>query len=406
MSKKMIMLLLILSALFIVSLNAVFAAFESVPTVGPAGCVSYAQARASSPSLAQKSDAELHSLGFCAGNAPTPIATISPSSETSLDKLQAEWDADDCRWGGTSRTEARCAELEILIEQARAAETSTPVIIATPEPEPTETLGTAMTATETPEPTETIFEEPSNTPDDAGDSEVLLEAVLGRHKQELDSIQNYYARPAPFPGMAANEEGAKKKFDETRPLGLEVVNAKNDYQDALKTGASEADLAGLKTVYEQKTQELKDLLRDEVLSEDSGNPEALWQLGTLSKWEGNNRQSYEYYRDALLEAKARNPFQYQQLLDSIKDPGFRMGLLQNIEPDVKLMTLPTTETSPFLKGLKENLGVLVGPVDETMRVIAETTEKMSRAFSTSDIITQAKKELGISPLGGGEESDE
>ncbi len=83
-----------------------------------------------------------------------------------------------------------------------------------------------------------------------------------------------------------------------------------------------------------------------------------------------------------------------------------MELLQSLEPDVKVITLPTTETSPFLKGLKENLSILVGPVDEKMRIVAETAEKVSRAFSISDIITQAKKELGISPLGGGEESDE
>ncbi len=391
MSKKRTMPLLVLSVLLLVSLNAVFAtAFDSVPPIGPAGCVTYAQARASNPSLAQKNDAELHGLGFCSGNEQsTPTATISPSSSETLDQLRAEWDADDCRWGGTSQTEARCAELEILIEQARAAETSTPgesPTITTPP-------------TETPEPTGTM-EEPPNTPG-LDDSAALLESVSGRHKAELESIQNYYARPPAFPGMTANEEGAKKKFDDTRPLGLEVVNAKNDYQDAIKNGASEAEVAGLKTAYEQKMQELKGLLQNDVLAEDGGNADALWQLGTLSKWEGDNKQSYEYYRDALLQAKSRNPFQYQQLLDSINNPGIRMELLQRLEPDVKIMTLPTPETSPFLKGLKENLDALVGPVNENIRALAESTEKLSRAFSISDKIAKAKKELGISPIGGG-----
>lgn len=235
------------------------------------------------------------------------------------------------------------------------------------------------------------------------DSAALMEVVAAagkKHEEELSSIQNYYARPSLFPGMTQNEEGAKREFDKTVSFGVELVNAKWDYLDALKKGdVSEAELAKLRGSYETKMQQMKNKLQNNVLSEDSGNAEALWQLGTLYKWEGNNRQSYEYYRDALVQAKARNPFKYQQLLDSINNPGIRMELLQSMEPNEKIITLPTAETSPMLKWLKDNLKTLVKPVDDKMKETAETIEKISRAFSSSNKIDQTKKDLGISPLG-------
>lgn len=233
------------------------------------------------------------------------------------------------------------------------------------------------------------------------DSAALMESVSGKHNEEIKLIKNYYERPqATFPGTTQNEETAKKKIGELHPQGLDLVNAKGDYQDALKKGASKEELAKLKDNYDKKIQEFKNNLQNNVLSEDSGNPDALWQMGTVSKWEGNNKQSYEYYRDSLLAAKSRNPFQYQQLLDSINNPGIRMVLLQSMEPNEKIITLPTTETSPFLKGLKDNLKTLVQPVTEKYREMAENIEKISRAFSISDKINQAKKELGISLVGG------
>ncbi|MEK6938820.1 MAG: hypothetical protein AABX04_07305 [Nanoarchaeota archaeon] len=77
-----------------------------------------------------------------------------------------------------------------------------------------------------------------------------------------------------------------------------------------------------------------------------------------------------------------------------------MQLLQEMNPEEKVINIPTFETSPLLKGLKDNLKTLVQPINEKMRGAAEEIEKISRAFSYSDRLATAKKDLGFSPIGG------
>jgi hypothetical protein len=57
------------------------------------------------------------------------------------------------------------------------------------------------------------------------------------------------------------------------------------------------------------------------------------------------------------------------------------------------------ETSPLLKGLQDNLKSLVLPVTDRMKGAAEDIEKISRAFSISDKLTNIRSDLGISPIG-------
>lgn len=236
------------------------------------------------------------------------------------------------------------------------------------------------------------------------DSALLLESILNmsgrKHNEEADSLKIYYMNSFVNFEISKQWALAKKKFEETKPLGLEVANAKNDYQNAIEKRASKTELAQLKASYEQKIQELKNSLKTNVLTEDKSNVDALWQMGTLSKWEGNNRESYEHYRDALVAAKNRNFFQYQGLLDSINNPGIRMRLLQSMEPDEEIIKLPTTETSPFLNWLDKNVKKIIEPVTEAKRAVAEKIEKISRFFSISEQLNAAGKELGFSVVGG------
>ncbi|MFH0701191.1 MAG: hypothetical protein V2A62_02020 [Candidatus Woesearchaeota archaeon] len=241
---------------------------------------------------------------------------------------------------------------------------------------------------------------------DADDSAQLMESVVQashrQHDEEVAAIKKHYE--VDFPAryfIDPMETDAQNKFEETRPLGLDVVNAKNDYQEALKKGASSEDVAKLKSDYDQKIQKLQGKL-DDVLDADSSNPDALWQLGTLSKWQGDNKKAYESYRESLSAERNRNVFAYQKRLDSITCLEVRMQLLQEMNPQEKVINIPTFETSPILKGLKDNLKTLVQPVTEKMRGAAEEIEKISRAFSYFDRLATVKKDLSFSPLGGEE----
>ncbi len=229
------------------------------------------------------------------------------------------------------------------------------------------------------------------------DSEALLEAVSAtynqQHKDEVSAIKQYYSKPPLFK-PATDAQYAQNELDKLKPLGIEVVNAKGDYENTLGKGASQSKIDSSKNSYDAKLQDFKTQLQD-ILTIDSGNPDALWQMGTLSKWEGDNAQSYENYRDALMSQRSRNPFKYQQLLDSINNPAVRIKLMQDLEPNENIIEIPTTKTSPFLAGLKSNLDTLVQPLTSAKKAVAENIEKISRVFSFSDQFDKAIKTLGL-----------
>ena len=227
------------------------------------------------------------------------------------------------------------------------------------------------------------------------DSQVLMEVVAKPHTKELQDIQNHYN--ADFQKVyfiPPNVTDAQNELDSTVPLGIDVVNAKNDYQDAVNKGSLQNELSQLKSNYDSKMAQLQNNLQD-VLDKDPNNPDALWQLGTLSKWTGDNKNSYDYYRDALSSEKTRNVFNYQKMLDSINNPTVKIQLIQDLNPQEKVINLPTVSTSPILGELKKNLNTLIQPLDDSKKAMAETIEKISRAFSISDKLDKAKKELGI-----------
>ncbi len=218
------------------------------------------------------------------------------------------------------------------------------------------------------------------------------------------SIAGYYGQTITF---VDTSEDAQNKLDATLPQGLEVINAKGDYEDALKNGTASEELQILKDSYDAKLLGLAQNIYDNVLSKDPTNSDALWQMGTLSKWNGENSKSYEYYREALLQEQHKNPFKYQQLLDSIKDPAIQLSLVQSIAPNENIINLPTKETSPLLKKLSGELDILVQPVKDVwvdsvkgnMRSIAKNIEKVSRAFSLSNVLDNTQKEMGFSLIG-------
>jgi hypothetical protein len=214
-----------------------------------------------------------------------------------------------------------------------------------------------------------------------------------QHKAEVAVIKQYYSKPPLFK-PATDAEYAQNNLKQLRPLGTEVVNAKGDYENALKKGDSKSEIVNLKKIYDTKLQNLKTQLQD-ILAIDSGSPDALWQLGTLSKWQGNNAQSYENYRDALMSQKSRNPFKYQQLLDSVNNPAIRIKLIQDMQPNENIIEIPTTKTSPFLAGLNNNLDTLVQPLTSAKKIVAKNIEKFSRAFSFSDRFDKEIKTLNI-----------
>ncbi|MFA6461039.1 MAG: hypothetical protein WCV90_02135 [Candidatus Woesearchaeota archaeon] len=276
------------------------------------------------------------------------------------------------------------------------------------EETPTDYTSTEQTATSSTELTiPTIIPNTQLVPPPSSDSDYSVEvSVAAYHEKEMSELQKYYSdamnkvfgeHTPQFIDPAQTR--AEQNFEQTRSQGIDVVNAKNDYQDALNSGASDSDLEVKKKDYQNKLQKLKSDLQNNVLDNDNYNVDALWQMGTLSKWEGDNQQSYNYYRDALVAAKSKNPFKYQQLMNAVSNPAIRAQLLQEMNPKEKVITLPTVETSPLLKGLQDNLKSLVLPVTDRMKGAAEDIEKISRAFSISDKLTNIRSDLGISPIG-------
>ncbi len=81
------------------------------------------------------------------------------------------------------------------------------------------------------------------------DSEALLDAVIAtynkQHKNEVAAIKQYYNKPPLF-RPATNAEYAQNEMSQLRPLGVDVVNAKGDYEDALNKGAGRSEIANLK----------------------------------------------------------------------------------------------------------------------------------------------------------------
>lgn len=229
------------------------------------------------------------------------------------------------------------------------------------------------------------------------DSEALLDAVMAtynkQHKNEVAAIKQYYNKPPLFK-PATPAQYVESDLKKLRPIGVNVVNAKDDYYDAMNKNAGQSEIAKLKNSYDAKLQDFKTQLQD-ILAIDSGNPDALWQMGTLSKWEGNNAQSYENYRDALMSQKSRNPFKYQQLLDSVNNPAIRMKLMQDMQPNENIIEIPTVKTSPFLAELKNNLDTLVQPLTTAKKTVAKNIEKISRAFSFSEQFDKTIKTLGV-----------
>lgn len=75
----------VVAAVFIFSALLAEASLAAVPDIGESSCVTYAQARAMSPSLASKTDSELGSMGFCAG---TGTATTTATKTTAAPEPQ------------------------------------------------------------------------------------------------------------------------------------------------------------------------------------------------------------------------------------------------------------------------------------------------------------------------------
>jgi hypothetical protein len=229
---------------------------------------------------------------------------------------------------------------------------------------------------------------------DVDDSALLIGLVAKDFMVEKAGLKRFYSGASDFiPSYSKLDKEAEDNFEKTKPLGKEVVEAKNDYQEALRGKASDEEIDRLNSVYDEKLQRLRERLQNEVLDKDPTNPDALWQLGTLSKWEGSNHESYEYYREALVSAKVRNPFMFDKFANSLKDSGVKMQILQSMEPNTNLINVPTTETSPFLKALDDDVKSLLDEVDQKTRDMAEKVEKISRGMSFSNKLPEKLQEL-------------
>jgi hypothetical protein len=217
------------------------------------------------------------------------------------------------------------------------------------------------------------------------------------HQQEMQSLQSFYSQPM-YPGDPADQKGGKMKLDESRPIGTEMLDAKFKYEDAINKGASREELDRLLADYKNKKDALKASLIG-VLETDMGNVDAMWQLGTLHRWEGDEGSSYEDYRSALSRLQHSDPFKYNELLDRVRDPIMRENLVQSLNPKEKVMTLPTIDTSPLLKALDNSLNTLISPLDDKVKQTAKDVEKLARSLSITNILDQASKELDIYPVG-------
>ncbi len=432
--------LVLLIALFLTTINAV----QAQPAIGDSSCVTYAQARAQG---IKGTDAELRQMGFCAGiSVSTQTQTTTQQTQKTgveysegderdsdseqgyqvdysarnkwddyyKDKTDEElnggdkveyqtiWDAlEECERINDEKVEScqrACGEydecgcydtwlpgFEQCQKDKREREDAYARKVAAMMREYDKALSIAAQL-------------PSIKETGNYDSAELMELVAGRHNEEVEEIQNYYARPPAFPGVHVDEEAAIDKFNNLRPLSMDLLDAKQYYDKSLQKGMPSAELESVKAEYDSKISEMKAKLQ-EVLDDDYGNADALWQLGTLAKWEGDTRASYEYYRNALIYSKSRNPFKYKIFMNAARDPETKKALLQSLEPKKTVIEIPTVDTSPLLNELKQNLNVLIQPLSDEVKGYAFEIEKMSRAFSINRKIEEVKQELGISPVG-------
>ncbi|MDP2750556.1 MAG: hypothetical protein Q8O89_07020 [Nanoarchaeota archaeon] len=442
--KVCVFLAFVLSAItisIIFSLAAAVFVSAEAPDVGDSSCTTYAQARANG---IQGTDAQLRSMGFCAGSGTdsTPTKTETPTDSSNSEKTQTinefdqlyqgmnleqldaesekrsnefticydsslkkeencnnecngksshneifsckgtcyrvkEGETDECRriFGendyALNRAYKKLSELEET-KRERAEE------LRISEQKKAEKL--KLSEQEKSELKDTVNQLPTAKNND--DSALLADVVAGKHKKEVAELQNYYARAwETYPGMEpVDEEGAKKLLGTTKTKGIDVVNAKNNLQDAVKNRASEKEVNRLKEEFSQKSELLKKDL-EKVLDIDSTNEDAWWQMATVAKWQGDIKGANEYYKNSLVFAKMKSPFVYKDLLDSINEPAMKRDVLQSMKPTEKIEKIPTSETSPILKNIKENLKSLVNSVDSKNREDSENIEKLSRAFS-------------------------
>jgi hypothetical protein len=285
-------------------------------------------------------------------------------------------DAHSCiRWGCTDEDyeKADIAAYNACVASCKSCEEETP-----PEEEVP--------------PEEDSFEPSVPEPDD---SETLLDAVAteGMSKEKIRSYYENKLNKALWEAQNTLRDIAQERFDKTPPLSVDVVNAKNDYQDALKKGeASEEELAELEAQFYAKSGALKSEL-NEILRYDPDSVDALWAMAVLNKWQGNNELSYENYRDALVSQQHRNPFQFNDLLDRVRDPTTRMQLMQELLPNENIENVPTTETSPFLKWFDDLTKAPVQQVDKAKRKLAEQIDKLANAFSLFKYLPEKLDEI-------------
>ena len=159
------------------------------------------------------------------------------------------------------------------------------------------------------------------------------------------------------------------------------------YENEQKKGASKEELAKLLQNYSVNAKVLRSQLED-ILTVDSGHSDTLYVLATLSRWEGDNRQAYFRFRDALSSDLTRNIFKYQQRLNTVQSQEMKLRYLQDLAPKETIIQLPTAETSPFLRFIKRNVDSLIDPaMAEGKKAYAREIEKFSRGSSLVDELT-------------------
>ena len=314
-------------------------------------------------------------------------ACIETTGGVNCGAIQDAWiaDCDAIKKTCTDSCESlkvKCGE-ETIEEEPEEEEEETPV--ETPEETPKE-----VPPEEEEIPAESPAEEETTT-----ESDVLMDAVAteGMSREKIRSYYENKLSKALWEAQNTLRDIAKERFDKTPPLSVDVVNAKNDYQDALKKGkASEEELAELEANFDAKAVALRSEL-NEVLRYDPDSVDALWAMAVLDKWQGNNELSYENYRDALVSQQHRNPFQFNDLLDRVRDPATRMQLMQELLPNENIANVPTTETSPFLKWFDDVTNAPVQQVDKAKRKLAEQIDKLANAFSLSKYLPEKLEEI-------------
>jgi hypothetical protein len=225
------------------------------------------------------------------------------------------------------------------------------------------------------------------------DYSAMLSAQSLKMSQALEYYYNHVTDPVGSYIDKQKRELAKSHFNDTLSLQTEVGRARFAYENAQKKGASKEELDKMKAEYEQKIPLLKTRLQNDVLNIDKSNTNAMWVLSTITKWEDNNKQSYEYARDALMYEKTNNPIMYQRHMDTMRDPGVRMLLMQDLAPKEKIINFPTTETSPLLKDLDDEITHWVAPLTEAKRTVAKEVEKIARGYSLSDWLPKSLEDF-------------